>query len=83
MSTQEYIDKIKQRKGLQREPISEAQPMTDSGQPIIIQNTHNHSHVWQKEENQTHPTLISYVCVVQRCGLGRMIDPLTDSIDNY
>lgn len=82
MSTQDYIDKIKQRKGLQRQPISESQPNAN-GNPIIVQDARNHTHVWKKEERQTHPTLTSYVCIVQRCGLGRLIDEKTDSIDNY
>ncbi len=77
MSTQKYIDKIKKRKGLQREPISE------QAQEMVIQDHRNHTHIWDKEKKQTHPTLTSYVCTVGRCGAGRMIDEKVDSIDNY
>lgn len=76
-TTQKFTESQATRDNLPRKPIMEKQ------EPVIIQDSRNHKCKWRKEDNQTHPTLISYICTHRRCGRGLLIDPKTDSIDNY
>jgi len=77
MSTQKFTEKQSEREGLARKPIMESQ------EPVVIQQSGNHKCVWEKEEKQTHPTLVSYICTEPRCGRGKLIDEKVDSITNY
>lgn len=63
--TEKYVDAIKERVGLSREP--EVTTTT----PTQINNT-SHTCEFVKEERQTHPTLTSYICKVRGCGRGML-----------
>lgn len=71
-----YVDEVAEREALPRQPVIEAHT------PQVI-NDQSHTCKWVKEEKQTHPTLISYVCSHRKCGRGKLIDESTDTISNY
>ncbi len=77
MENESYTKKVSEREGLSRQPVMEVHDVVE------VQNSGNHKCKWRKEENQTHPTLTSYVCTQKRCGRGLLIDTKVDSIDNY
>ena len=45
-------------------------------------NKERHQCIWIKEKQQSHPTLISYICKYKKCGRGLMLTK-EDNIDNY